>query len=145
MTPSLFHRQNHEGFSHVSRLHHFGRSVGNNYTKSGNGFDGAINQQPFEWKNRKVVQKQNTKKLEITSWRLPKEQINAVKWAEETLQVESAAKRNTACENTLAKTLQNQDKCMHERQYPTKSLLHFIGLMQAFHLLHNFFIISLLF
>ena len=39
MTPSLFYRQNHEKFGHVSRLHHVGNSVGNNYIKSGNGLD----------------------------------------------------------------------------------------------------------
>ena len=37
MTPSLF--QNYEEFGHVIRLHPVGRSVENNYTKSGNGLD----------------------------------------------------------------------------------------------------------
>ena len=39
------------------------------------------------------------------------------------LQVESAARRNTACEYTLTKTLRNQSKCMHERQFAAMSSL----------------------
>ena len=32
-----------------------------------------------------------------------------------TLQVKSAAKRNTASKNTFSETLQNQGKCTHEK------------------------------
>ena len=39
------------------------------------------------------------------------------------LQVESATRRNTACENTLTKTLRNQNKCMQERQFAAMSSL----------------------
>ena len=38
------------------------------------------------------------------------------------LQVESVAKRNTACKNTLANPMQNQGKCIHERQFAAMNL-----------------------
>ena len=42
MMLDIFRRQNHEALGHVNRLHPVSRCGKNNYTKSGDGPDGAI-------------------------------------------------------------------------------------------------------
>ena len=94
-----------------------------NYTKSGNGLDGAISQQLFGGNNRKAVQMQNTKKLEIITCRLPREQLNAVQRADERWKLSLQQSQIQRAKIYLPKTWQNHAKCQHGRLFAAMSSL----------------------
>ena len=66
---------------------------------------------------------QNTKKLETTTCRLPREQINAVQPVDERWKLSLQQSEIQRAKMYLPKTRQNQGKCKHERQFATMSSL----------------------